>query len=711
LKKIIKIACLIAPLGLFANEASDLENILEQTTQIATKTKLNIDFVPGTVTVVSGAQLKSLGITDLSEPNAFDVIVGFDSSVLGMRGAGSIYGSQGNKIKWMINDKPISSEIWGNGYFGIGRIAFPIPVDAVDRVEIIRGAGSAIYGGNAIFGVVNIVTKKETNALFTTLSRTENDKFGRTVGALGYFKKDDFSVGILASTFKNDGWNLNVGGDGNFYDSYNANHTTGYGPGNLPNATGAETLMVDAEYKKYSFWAYRLKMNNNYAQIGWNPTIPLAKDSDSPVQHNTTTMVGVQKEYTIFDGVSLNAKLGYTLFDNVADSLFVWPASRLTGNVANVDGVASKNYVEEKQYAEATLEKRLGGHRLLGGVYLGKTAVIKDETTKNYSGIAYAPDTKSAYLDGSNPKRFQNALFAQDEIELRYDTTLTVGARNDSFSDTGGAFSPRIALVYRFDDSNIFKAQWSRAFRPPSFIEKYNSLYQDKQLKPETVDTLELGYVFKGDDTSAKATIFHSDIKNMITFHDFTYDSMNLEKLATISGLELEAVKTYESIEFAANFAFYKTHRDGVVADYGSTPTNDSYFNYNASQFGLSANFLANFLATLNKSTNYPTTIWYHYTGSKNRANNDLLDGSGNIRSFWGTPKFLYSKNGSTPAQDYLNITQKVKGLTKGLELDFGVKNAFGKTLQTLNMPLNPPNNQDVPYMRQTLWINASYKF
>ena len=88
---------------LYADDNQDLNEILEEVTTVATKTKLNADYVPGTVTVISGEKLKSLGINNLAEQNAFDMIVGFDSSTLSLRGAGSIYGSQGNKIKWMIN--------------------------------------------------------------------------------------------------------------------------------------------------------------------------------------------------------------------------------------------------------------------------------------------------------------------------------------------------------------------------------------------------------------------------------------------------------------------------------------------------------------------------------------------------------------------------------------------------------------------------------
>lgn len=80
------------------------------------------------------------------------------------------------------------------------------------------------------------------------------------------------------------------------------------------------------------------------------------------------------------------------------------------------------------------------------------------------------------------------------------------------------------------------------------------------------------------------------------------------------------------------------------------------------------------------------------------------MDANGNVIT-------IYTTNGSTPAQDYLNITQKINGITKDLDVEFGIKNVFGKTLKTLYFPLNPPNTSDVPYMKQTFWINVLYKF
>lgn len=672
---------------LLAENDDDLDKVLEEATYIATKTKLNADYVPGTVTVISGEKLKSLGITNLAEQNTFDMIVGFDSSTLSLRGAGSIYGAQGNKIKWMINDKPISSEIWGIPKLGVGQIVFPIPTDAVDRIEIIRGPGSAIYGGNAIYGVVNIITKKETGSVFTTLSQMESNKFGKGVGAYGTFEKNDLEVTTIVSADKSDGWDLPITTQSPARD------------GNLPNASRNNLFMADISYKNFDFWTYRLEAKNDYARLQWDPSNYLPQDNDEPVQSNTYTMVGVQGKYNV-SNVVLTAKAGINQYTNRAEVVFK-PASVLGNNPNHLDGVRKIDYVESTKYAEGIVETTVGSNRLLGGVYAGFLSVDQDDVLQTWSGNNYNPGISTNLLTVNDPKRINRALYLQDEILLNDKSTLTLGARYDTYSDGRNALSPRIAFVYMHDESNILKAQYSRAFRPPSFSEQYspNNQVSTKTYESETADTVELSYIFKTKETSIKTTAFHSRTHNMITYHDFTYETINLESPTTVNGLELELTKNYETLNLGANMAFYKSHRGEVHLSRGGL-----VLNYDPSEFALSSKVMANVFATLNSDTHYPTTLWYHYTGSKNRVNNAMLDANGNIVT-------IYTTNGSTPAQDYLNITQKINGISKGVDLEFGVKNVFGKTLKTLYFPLNPPNTSDVPYMGQTFWVNLLYKF
>jgi len=676
---------------LLAESSDDLDKVLEEATTIATKTKLNADYVPGTVTVISGEKLKSLGITNLAEQNAFDMIVGFDSSTLSLRGAGSIYGAQGNKIKWMLNDKPISSEIWGIPKLGVGQIVFPIPTDAIDRIEIIRGPGSAIYGGNAIYGVVNIITKKETGTVFTTLSQMQSNKFGKAVGGYSTYKQKDLEVSAIVSAEKNDGWDLPI------------TTQAPAGSGNLPNANANNLFMADLSYKNFDFWAYRLKAKNDYSRLQWDPTNYLPQDNTEPVQSNTYTMLGGQGKFDIASNLLLTAKAGINQYENSAHVMF-FPSYLLGSNPDDLDGIRKINYKESTKYLEGNLETTVGSNRLLGGAYAGFLSVDQDDVTQMWSRISghyiYNPSGTSTHLlTTKNPERINRALYLQDEIQLDEQSTVTVGARYDTYSDGREALSPRIALVYQYDESNILKAQYSRAFRPPSFSEQYSPNNQPSHTKyeSETADTVELSYIFKTKDSSVKTTAFNSRTKNMITYHDNTYETINLENPTTVNGLEIELSKNYDSLNFGANMAYYKSHRGEVKLTRAGT-----VLNYDASEFALSANLIGNLFATFNSDTAYPTTVWYHYTGSKNRVNNNLLDGNGNIKA---------TTNGSIPVQDYVNVTQKINGIAKDLDLEFGVKNLFGKTLKTLYFPLNPPNTSDIPYMKQTFWVNLLYRF
>lgn len=668
---ILCIPMLLTQSLLLAESSDDFDRVLEEATYIATKTKLNADYVPGTVTVISGEKLKSLGITNLAEQNAFDMIVGFDSSTLSLRGAGSIYGSQGNKIKWMINNKPISAEIWGLPKLGAGQIVYPIPTDAIDRIEIIRGPGSAIYGGNAIYGVVNIITKKESSTLFTTLSQMESNKFGKGLGGYGSFENKALEVSAIVSVDESEGWDLAA------TSQSRAEH------GNLPNASSSNLFMADASYKNIDFWVYRLEAKNDYARLQWDPTNYLPQDNDEPVQSNVYTMLGVQGKYELSD-VVLTAKAGINHYTNRAEVVF-FPA---------ISGIRTIDYAESTKYAEGTVETTLGSHRMLGGLYAGYLSVDQDDVLQTWNSI-------HNLLTADNPKRVNRALYLQDEIHVDDKSTLTLGARYDYYNDNRKALSPRAAFVYQYDESNILKAQYSRAFRPPSLSEQYSPNNQDSQTmyESETADTVELSYIFKTNNSSVKTTLFNTRTYNMITYHDFTYETINLAHPTTVNGLEVELTKHYETLDLGANMAFYKSHRGEVKLSRAGWAVN-----YAPSEFALSAKFIGNVFATINSDTSYPTTLWYHYTGSKNRISNALLDKNGNIIG-------IYTTNGSIPAQDYLNITQKINGIAKDIDLEFGVKNLFGKTLRTLYYPLNPPDTHDVPYMGQTFWVNLLYKF
>ena len=136
---------------------------LDQETKIATHTKMNIDFVPGMVSVLYGKDLQDRGVRTAGE--ALSLIPGVELSLSSdgqtqvfVRGIGTAFSS--GKIKVLLNGVPFNSTL------SVATTSLHIPVEQIDRIEVIRGPGSTIYGEFAYSGVVNVVTRKQENNVF-----------------------------------------------------------------------------------------------------------------------------------------------------------------------------------------------------------------------------------------------------------------------------------------------------------------------------------------------------------------------------------------------------------------------------------------------------------------------------------------------------------------------------------------------------------------
>jgi len=154
------------------DEESRLLAILAEETAIATKTRLNSDFVPGIVTVLHGDELEALGVETAWE--ALSLVPGMQAvrdaagnpNVI-VRGLEFPFNS-GN-VKVLVDGISLSRES-----AGINGIALQIPIQLVDRIEVIRGPGSVVYGDFAFMGLVNVITRRTSGRAF---ARWGGDRF------------------------------------------------------------------------------------------------------------------------------------------------------------------------------------------------------------------------------------------------------------------------------------------------------------------------------------------------------------------------------------------------------------------------------------------------------------------------------------------------------------------------------------------------------
>ncbi|CAK0777890.1 exported hypothetical protein [Gammaproteobacteria bacterium] len=185
---------------------NNLMAVMEETTEIATKTRMNADWVPGIVTVLKGDDMEVQGFHTVKEALATTPgmsMASFENNDLLVRGIGKL-GS--GKLKVLVNGVAITDTT-----SGLFNTAMSMPTEAVERVEVIRGTGAVMYGENAYTGVVNIITRKEGQRIFGQYGRFNTYRGG---GVLSYANTEDkLDVSLNFSGFNTQGGKVQSGPD------------------------------------------------------------------------------------------------------------------------------------------------------------------------------------------------------------------------------------------------------------------------------------------------------------------------------------------------------------------------------------------------------------------------------------------------------------------------------------------------------------------
>jgi iron complex outermembrane receptor protein len=136
-----------------------LEELLNPSVKVATGKESHAAETPAVVTVINADEIQARGYTSLADilravPGFYDVYDGTTHNV-GIRGINGGQNASGNVVKLMIDGQPVDYRPTTGNFFGEELI----PIDCIERVEIVRGPASALYGANAFLGVINVVTR------------------------------------------------------------------------------------------------------------------------------------------------------------------------------------------------------------------------------------------------------------------------------------------------------------------------------------------------------------------------------------------------------------------------------------------------------------------------------------------------------------------------------------------------------------------------
>lgn len=569
--------------GFEVNAADTLEQILDETTQIATKTKLNVDYVPSVVSVLRGSDMRALGVQKVSD--ALSLIPGvqvfvnqFGQTTTVLRGYKNPNADKADKVKILIDGVAVGSEVSGSSSF-----VMDLPIELVERIEVLRGPSSTVYGTGAFYGAVNIITKSANKP-------TENELF---VGGGSWYSK---KIGGVFSTTKNDISYLAdayyQGGQRKLYlDSTYVDGAATF-PRDRRTNEAFDDFGAGFTLKSENLtWITRVKKSWQGNYYGLEERLEPSEDTGQTNQLFTTE---ISHENPISSGV-LSSKLGikdYAYRLNEAPRTKYWIESNAaTSGLVGMheDATVEIKHAETTYYAEFTHHfNKFSNNELSMGAGISNTSLrqngfrssVEDfvfanistlDMTKSITNEPMFDVAQNNYYIKDGTHRTTGSFFIDDIYRLSDSTDIILGARIDKHDDSDMQYNARVGIAARWleDSSIVTKLIASTGSRAPTLIEKYAVTHYNEwaagpaSLKQEQIRSLDAMLVYRPNSTHRMALNgYYSELSNVIDMENDPYTAIGFTNYPKRFSKGVEAEYTYTpnlSHKLSINASFNKT--------------------------------------------------------------------------------------------------------------------------------------------------------
>ena len=544
---------LISSLSLIATENSgnNFLKILNEVSEIATKTKLNIDKTPSNVTVINRDFIIKSGARTLLDILQFVPGISVSISASGkkqiiIRGNKSTYR---DKIKFLINGISVTNNLYSNQFY-----YYNFPASLIKRIEITKTPSSVIYGEHAFLGVINIITLD--NLSENQFSYYQSSKKQTTFTSFGNFdnlivdahyeisnpnikKVKSYLIDVINyshTLFRKQSPNTyeKNAGIGIKYKKGNSTLTyrieyykkgNFFGIVNIPPIKHDKGVDFIYQFLQYDYDKYLTDELKNCFVIGVKNYIWNGEFRVFPFDFNTT-----QPNYNSDNDIIEGAKIKeYELY---AKNLLTFSNEKHIFNLI-VEGKFSKPY----DY-----------------YYLQYIPVLHNK--KKLTG------NNNVLKEGIDRKVF--SVGAQDLYIINDNFSITYGGRYYHYSDFGNNISYKVGTVYNFNEKTTLKLLYNTAFRAPSWVELYAqsaaSFNGNSNLKAEKIKMAEFIWLQKiFNDDRLQFTIYRGKIRDYIgRKYTFTTGKKIYQNLGDmdVKGYEVSYKKIYSRgfVNFSYSF-------------------------------------------------------------------------------------------------------------------------------------------------------------
>lgn len=457
----------------------------------------DVEDAPASVSLISGEEIRAFGYETLYDAlggtRGFYQTNDLTYEFLGVRGFSRV-GDYGNRLLVTLDGHTLNDDQLGASYVGTDLMA---DLEDVERIEVVRGPGSALYGTNAFFGVVNVVTRDADTLRPPHVGIATSGLRGARVRAGGGKAFED-GGGLWLSA----GGTASQGAD-YYFPEYDDPDLGSDGWSRGADGSRSGTLALKAWKGDLTFQAF---YNSRTKRI---PTGAYETSLAHPRAHSDDSRGFAELRYEpeLGDNVQLYSRAYIDRYEFDGDYPYDEPPNYFAADHWTGTWVG----VEPRLVASPTEALRL-------------TAGLEARTSIQahiHGQDWYYDEEDYVYLDESPVLQVYSGYLVGD-LDLGEVATASLGARYDQFSTFGGSFNPRAAVIVRPTARDTIKLLAGRAFRAPS---PYELFYNDdgwsqeapESLEPETILTAEGELTHRFSDVvSATASVYYNDIDNLI---------------------------------------------------------------------------------------------------------------------------------------------------------------------------------------------------
>ena len=516
------LCCILLPTSLYAESklSPDIYSLLNEDinkySQIATDTRQNVDYMPYVISVLESQELNKLGVLTLRD--ALNLVPGVDLSI-GMAGIKNPVFRGSNPYALGQSKLVIDGVVVNDTLFGAFVQYLDMPVDLIQRIEVVRGPGSLLSHVNGYSGSIHVITKANRDDGLDT-----KDEYFTTFGS------DKYINGGFVSSYDNEGLEITVDG---FYQQHEQSVASGLDRfGNLGELDqGIENFQFALNIKQGALGLKsRFSENNSGVSIGQAFSV-----TDDPTDYLdvSNNFLEMSFKQDVFANASLNYVLGYLDESRQLQNKVMPDGAMLMLPPPPVPLPNGRYFIVD--YKERTFSGRIelefnadDFHNIKAGLQFSTSKLVTNNAAVSDDNLL----TFNSFNLLTAPDRDHYSFYVDDLIDIDEHFSLQLGLKVDGFNDVDKQFSPRIAAVYRRDNENIFKFMYTRSFREPSWREQYLTkpafFSSTGTLNEETVHAYEASYIKRtGNQNFFKANLYYLQNKEQIHAQNGTNTFLN----------------------------------------------------------------------------------------------------------------------------------------------------------------------------------------